>query len=365
MLKKKLVIFIPSIEGGGVEKNFFIVANYFAKNHYNTSVITANSNMTGELTKKIELITPKYKLWKNRNRRIKYLICLFLLLKEILKNKNLTVFAFQANLYCVILCKVLGIKVLTRSNSAPFGWSSNIFKKFFYKILLKCADDVMVNSKKFKLQMKKYFNVNTKCIYNPLDKKKILEKSKIKSRKIFFKKNTIKIINIGRFVEQKDHITLLKALNLLKNKVKFEAVIMGKGHLKNYYQNFINKNNLNANIKIINFKKNPYPYLKQADVFILTSIYEGLPNVLLEAITLKKCVISSDCPTGPNEILLDGKGGMLFKMKDYKSLSKKILIYNKNKKLFNKLLNTSLRNLERFDFYTNLKKYEKFVNPYL
>ena len=140
---------------------------------------------------------------------------------------------------------------------------------------------------------------------------------------------------------------------------------MGKGHLKNYYQNFINKNNLNTNIKIINFKKNPYPYLKQADVFILTSIYEGLPNVLLEAITLKKCVISSDCPTGPNEILLDGKGGMLFKMKDYKSLSKKILIYNKNKKLFNKLLNTSLRNLERFDFYTNLKKYEKFVNPYL
>ena len=65
----------------------------------------------------------------------------------------------------------------------------------------------------------------------------------------------------------------------------------------------INYHNLNKNIKILGYQDNPYKYLKISDLFILSSIYEGLPNVLLEAITFKKFVISSNCPTGPAEIL--------------------------------------------------------------
>ena len=74
---------------------------------------------------------------------------------------------------------------------------------------------------------------------------------------------------------------------------------MGRGILKNKLEKYSKLNNLQNKVKFINFKKNPYPYIKQADLFILTSKYEGLPNVLLEAITLKKFIISSNCPTGP------------------------------------------------------------------
>ena len=70
--------------------------------------------------------------------------------------------------------------------------------------------------------------------------------------------------------------------------------------------------------------------MKLSDALILSSRYEGLPNVLLEALTLGKPVISSNCPTGPNEILSYGKGGQLFKIGDYKSLSKKIVYLMKN-----------------------------------
>ena len=88
----------------------------------------------------------------------------------------------------------------------------------------------MVNNE-FKKELKKEFNVNSICIYNPLNKKEIIKKSKNKSK--IFKTNNLKILNIGRLLI-KDHLTL-KTLSLLKNKIKFEAVIIGKGVLKRNY----------------------------------------------------------------------------------------------------------------------------------
>ena len=62
---------------------------------------------------------------------------------------------------------------------------------------------------------------------------------------------------------------------------------------------------------MINYQDNPYKFIDKTDILVLTSIYEGLPNVLLEALTLKKFIISSDCPAGPREILENGKHGFL------------------------------------------------------
>ena len=74
--------------------------------------------------------------------------------------------------------------------------------------------------------------------------------------------------------------------------------------------------------------------IKQAELFILSSKYEGLPNVLLESAVLKTPIISSDCPTGPKEILMNGKGGYLFKIGDFKKLSEIIISFYKNKRKF-------------------------------
>ena len=82
---------------------------------------------------------------------------------------------------------------------------------------------------------------------------------------------------------------------------------------------------------------------------------------MLEAITLKKYVISSNCPTGPREILLNGKGGSLFKPKNYKQLSQLIYNFSLNKKKYSTKIKNAFKNLDRFDYETNLKKYLNIV----
>ena len=87
--------------------------------------------------------------------------------------------------------------------------------------------------------------------------------------------------------------------------------------------------------------------------------------MLLEAQVLKKFIISSNCPTGPREILLNGKAGFLFKVKDYKNLSKLILKILGNKKIMKKKIDIGYKNLDRFNYELNLKKYHKTVMQYL
>ncbi len=112
---------------------------------------------------------------------------------------------------------------------------------------------------------------------------------------------------------------------------------------------------------ILNFLNNPYPIIKETDLFVLSSKYEGLPNVLLEALVLKKMIISSNCRTGPNEILLNGKGGLLFNVGDHIQLYKKILYYVKNKKKCNRMVKIGMKNLNRFEKKKNLEKYLHFI----
>ena len=360
-MKSKVLVFMPSIEGGGVEKNFFIVCNYLVIKLGSLKVITISKGFKKKFDKSVTLITPSSSIWDRFSRRIKYLIAIFLLIKEIIKDKNIIVFSFQANIYCIIVCKLLSVKVIARSNTAPIGWSNNIVKRYIFKKVLNLSNEVIVNSIQFKNDLKKQLNVNSKCIYNPLNRKEIIKKSKQKSKKIFSSSKKLKILNIGRFTEQKDQLTFLKSLNNLKNKIDFEACIIGRGVLKKKLQNYISQNNLGNFVKIIDFVKNPYPLIKQSDLFILTSKFEGLPNVLLESLTLKKFVISSNCHTGPKEILINGKGGLLFKVGNYRELSKKIRFYSMNKKDCGKMINRSYKALNRFDYSKNLRQYEEMV----
>jgi len=358
MKNKYLVIFMPSIEGGGVEKNLFIIANYLSSIDNNIKLITASKGFDQKF-KNIDIIKPKLSFLKNTSRKFKYLICLLELLKLILSRKEISVFSFQANLYCIILCKIFKIKVIIRSNSSPTGWSKNSLKKFIFKYLLGMADKVIVNSIDFKKQFKVLFNINAKCIYNPLNKSEILKYSKEPIKFSFYKKNkkSLKIITIGRFTDQKDHQTLLKSLNEIKDQINFKLLIIGRGVNKYKIVNYIKENNLKSNVKILPFQNNPFKYLRISDLFILTSQFEGLPNVLLEAAVLKKFIISTNCPTGPREILQNGKGGFLFKIGDYKNLSQKILNYHQNKKRLKDKINHNYKNLVRFDINKNLQKY--------
>jgi len=364
MNKNKIIIFAPILGGGGVEKNLFLISNYLVNKFENVSIITTSSEFAHKFNKRVNLIAPKKKIWnKIKSRRLKIFICLLLLVKSYLSNKKISVLSFQGNLYCCLLCKFLKIRILLRSNASITGWSKGFLKRILYKKISKLADKIIVNSYEFQKQYKREFGINTLCIYNPLNKNKIITESKKKINFNFFKKSTVNFINVGRLVDQKDHITLLKAFLLLKNKFnfKFRLLIIGKGSNKILIQNFIKKNKLTRNIKILTFKNNPYPYIKKADISLLTSIFEGLPNILLESLALKKVVISSDCPTGPKEILDNGKGGLLFKMKDHHDLVKKVVFYLNNKKSCEKMTKYGNKRLHRFDYNSNLNKYFKLL----
>lgn len=367
MKKKKLVIFMPSIEGGGVEKNLFIISNYLADKINEITLITASKEFNNKF-KKIKIINPKFNGFKNR--RIRYLMCIFELIKLLLTKKKIVLFSFQANLYCIIVCKIFRTKIIIRSNSSPSGWSQNFIKNFIFNKLLKLADRIIVNSFDFKKELKKKFKVNSVCIYNPLNKKEIIKKSKNITKLNFFdnlKKNTLKILTIGRIVDQKDQITFLKAINYLKlhSNVKLKALIIGRGNLRQLLDNYIINKKLNSLVKILNFKSNPYPYIKKADIFVLTSKFEGLPNVLLESIQLKKFIISTNCPTGPKEILNGNKGGLLFNIGNFKQLADKINQFYINKNNLKKKIKYAYQKLSRFDYEKNLKKYYYLVKKEL
>jgi|TARA_B100000780_G_C21120995_1_gene454078 glycosyltransferase involved in cell wall biosynthesis len=357
LIKNKLVLFMPSLEGGGVEKNFFLLSNFLIKKLDNVVVITISKKYKYKFNKKISFVTPKYFFWDSFGRVIKYIISLYLLFIEYLKDKKLTVFCFQGNVLCIIFCKIFNIKIIIRPNSSPSGWSQNPLKQFIFTHTLKQADRIIVNSFKFKNELKKKLNIKSECIYNPLNYKQIKELSKKKIKESSSRKSSLKIINVGRLVDQKDQITILKAINYIKHKVRVSLLIIGEGNKKNKLAEYIKMNNLDKIVKIKNHTKNPFPYIKSADIFVLSSLFEGLPNVLLEAITLNCFVISTNCPTGPSEILDMGKGGLLFKTSDYKDLSSKILNFVSNNKKNKNKIKFAHKRLDRFDYNLNLKKY--------
>ena len=368
MKEKKLLIFMPSVEDGGVEKNFFLIVNYLSKKIHDITIITAHKSIRKRLDKKIKLITPNSNIWITRSRYPKYFICLIYLTLFLLRNKFTLVFAFQANSYASLVAKIFRKSIITRSNSSSAGWSDNYFKKIFYKVFFKLPDRVIVNSYEFKKELDQKFNINSLTIYNPLNKAHIKNESKKKIKLTFFKRNKLRLITLGRLVDQKDHTTMIKAINLIKNK-NVQLLIIGKGSNRNKLINYIRKNKMSSVIKIISFKKNPYKYLRQADIFLLTSKFEGLPNVLLEAQCLKKYIISTACPTGPKEILLSGRAGDLINIGDYVGLSNKINNYIENKHKFKNSINKKIKlghtNLNRFDFNLNMKKYYNVIKKHI
>ncbi len=354
---------MPFIGGGGVEKNLYLIANYLDKKTKNLFICTISKNKKKKFSKNIKFISPQKKISENLNIRVKYFVCLILLFVFLIRNKNSVVISFQANIYCIILCKLLNIKIIVRSNSSPYGWYHNYIKKLIYKSIISLADKVIVNSLDFKMQMTNMFNIKVVSIYNPLNIDQILKKAKIAKKESFFKpdNNCLKILNIGRLTEQKDQITILKAANILKKKINFKLIIVGNGIEKNNLEKYITKNKLNKIVKIKNFLSNPFGLIKQSDIFVLSSKYEGLPNVLLEAASLKKFIISTKCPTGPREILQNGKGGLFFKIGNPDDLAKKILFYLKHKKKMNSKINSSFRNLKNYDFKKNMDKYVSLI----
>ncbi|MBO4693988.1 MAG: glycosyltransferase [Clostridia bacterium] len=151
------------------------------------------------------------------------------------------------------------------------------------------------------------FHDKTTVIYNMLPTDRILEKSK---ETIDIKKEKFTILSVGHSINVKGFDRLLEAVKRLNGDgFDFDLWLVGYGEDEDKLKEYAKENKLN-NVKFLGFQKNPYKYMKNADLYVCSSRYEGFNLTVAEALFLETPVISTDC-TGPREILADGKYGVL------------------------------------------------------
>lgn len=204
-------------------------------------------------------------------------------------------------------------------------------------------------------------------IYNPFNFERI---EKLKNDDIDLTDNDRKllerkyIVAIARLDSvQKDFSTLIKAFKIVKEKgVEEKLYIIGDGPSRKEIEQEIKKMGLEKEILLLGNRKNPYIWLKNSLFFVHSSKYEGLPTVLIEALICDKMIISSNCPTGPKEILKNESCGELFEVGNYNQLSNLLKKYILNKESKNKFLQEILKRKEEFNKEKVIKEYEKLID---
>ena len=238
-----------------------------------------------------------------------------------------------------------------------------IIKKLM-KLSYKNATKIIGNTKKLSKDLSNFVNSKVETIYSPTNSKAVIKLSKLYiPTNITKNKSRIRLLSVSRFTKRKDLITLVKAFFIISFKFpNIDLILIGYGPELSNIKNFIKKNNLSKRIFVLPRKKNPFPYFLISDLYVMPSLYEGCPNSIIEAIFLNLPVISSDCNTGPSEILLNGRGGFIFKKKNILSLVNKIELFIKNKEDFNKKLRIAKNNIYRFEEKNIIKQYNNLLN---
>jgi glycosyltransferase involved in cell wall biosynthesis len=200
----------------------------------------------------------------------------------------------------------------------------------------------------------------TVTIYNGIDIEKIRESAKAA---IPHKKDCPWIVTACRLNSQKDFSTLLKAFCLIRKIVNAKLFIVGEGELRNDIIRLASELKINNDVIITGFLRNPFPYIAKADVFVLSSFFEGFGNVLVEAMALGIPVVSTDCPSGPSEIINNGVNGFLVPVEGVKEMDYKCMEILTNADIRRHISNNGKIRAEDFSIYTMGKKFgEYFMN---
>jgi glycosyltransferase involved in cell wall biosynthesis len=163
-------------------------------------------------------------------------------------------------------------------------------------------------------------------IYNPVVNDQMFTKAEQSLEHAWFQANSLPVfLAVGRLTEQKDFPTLIKAFARMRQQKPARLLILGEGEQRKELSDLIQRLGLMEDVRLDGFASNPYAYMSRATAFILSSRWEGLPTVLIEAMACGCPVISTDCPSGPREILDSGRYGTLVPVGDEHALSQAML----------------------------------------
>lgn len=372
MSKEQVNIFVPTFFSGGIENNAVFTANGLADEGYNVNVLYVREeggqflNFSDKVNK-IKL-GPDLKIpYFNQNALdgVLVLYSLYKLLRQQKRESKVVTISYISNIICVIAsyfartpCAVrLSCHPLSAQKISGIGTKISLrLKPLFYGL----ADIVFANSIDNAECFKKILKREVGMIYNPATAVSEIN-NKCELHPWLKNKTLPTIVSAGRFNSQKDFPLLLNAFTNVLKKVKARLVIFGEGGLRSEFEQIIKDNNIEEYVSLPGFINNYPEQVAYADLFVLSSNVEGLPNVLVEAVSAGTPAISTACESGPREILLDGTGGDLIPVGDLEKMTEAIIHNLTDRKYaLNKAKIASAQN-DRFKPQIIIYKYKELV----
>ncbi|MCF7916351.1 MAG: glycosyltransferase [Candidatus Omnitrophica bacterium] len=365
---KKLLFVISSLKGGGAERVLANIINNLDKNKYQISLAVFNKEgpHLGTINKQIKVVD-----FKKRNKLD--FVKMIVKLKDLIKKENPdflvsflaypNIISFFARSLSKSKCKVVmserGYRVYTR---VRFGL--RLINKMLIQYVYRQAYRIIVVSKGIKSLLVTDLKIPPQIItiiHNPL---LIDQINKLKGKKVehyFFKEKPKKpiIISVGSLIRVKRQDILLKAFFLARQKEEALLLVLGKGHLLDKLKNVARELGISNYVNFIGFQNNPYKWMFRSDIFVLSSESEGFPSVLLEALACEVPVISTDCASGPGEIIQDSISGKLVPVNDPIKLAEAMVELIRDDGLCRKFKRVGIKRAEDFKVEKIITEYEK------
>lgn len=244
---------------------------------------------------------------------------------------------------------------------ATEGRNPTLKEKILLGYCLKRSCGIIVPSEGVKLDLISAFRVKPgkiRTIHNGIDIDSVRESSK---QGVSYGKDCPWIVTACRLNNQKDFVTLLKAFRRVRDATEAKLLVVGGGELEEDIIRLSAELKVGDDVIMLGFQKNPFPYIAQADVFVLSSFYEGFGNVIVEAMALGVPVISTDCPSGPGEIIRDRENGFLVPVGDYSRMAEACIALLTDHTLNEKVSNEGQRRVQDFTVSTMAKGFEDYI----
>lgn len=335
----KIAFYINTISGGGAERVVVNLASYFSK-FYDVILLTTYKNNAFEYSydERINRYILYNGLPENENIVKKNINIIIWLRKVLIKERPDVVISFlgEANIRILLATLFMNITKIISVRNDPTVEYKGLFRKIAARFLLPLANGCVFQTEDAKRWFPKKLQNKSTIIFNPVG-----ENFYNITRNI----NPFEIITCGRLQPQKNHRMLIDAIiEVHKFYPKVVLKIYGNGDLREGLAEYITQKDAHSYIMLERQTPDVPKVLSSADIFVLSSNYEGLPNALMEAMSVGLPCISTDCPCGgPHALIDDGENGLLVPVNDVEHLVSKINLLFRNEELKNEIADNARR----------------------